>query len=110
MGSSLKTSFLDSFLKMKNSIMGKKEKLYKKAKESSRNLSFDELCLLAEKIGFIFKRQKGSHKLYKHPDLVHPRIGKRMNFQPDERDKSKAKRYQIEQLIEFIEYFHLIGE
>lgn len=64
--------------------MAKKVKLYKKAKDSYQSLSFDELCLLAEKAGFTFSRQKGSHKLYKHPDLVHPRIGKRMNFQPDE--------------------------
>ena len=42
--------------------------------------------------------------------LVHPSIGKRMNFQPDEHDKSKAKIYQIEQLIEFIDYFNLIGK
>ena len=90
--------------------MGKKEKLYKKAKESSSNLRFDEICLLAEKAGFVFKRQRGSHKLYQHLTLVHPRIGKRMNFQPDEQDKSKAKKYQIEQLIEFIDYFNLIGE
>jgi len=90
--------------------MGKKEKLYRKAKTSPANLSFYEMCLLAEKAGFVFRRQKGSHILYKHINWVHPTIGARMNFQPDKKDKSKSKRYQIKQLVEFIDYFKLFGE
>lgn len=88
----------------------KKTKLLKKAKNTPANLSFNEVCLLAEQFGFVFKRQKGSHRLYKHPKLEHPEIGKRMNFQPDERDPSKAKKYQINQLLSFIDYFGLTGE
>lgn len=91
-------------------VMGKKENLYIKAIESPGNLSFNELCLLADKVGFVCKRQKGSHKLYKHLNLNHPDLGKRMNFQPDESDKSKAKRYQTKQLLVLIDYFQLIGE
>ena len=59
--------------------MGKKDKLYKKAKESPENLSFTEICSLAE--------HAGSHKIYKHP-----KIKKMLNFQPDKRNKSKAKK------------------
>jgi len=33
-----------------------------------------------------------------------------MNFQPDKYDKSKAKKYQTNQLINFIEEFNLMGE
>lgn len=82
--------------------MGKKEKLYHKAKTSPSNLKYDELCLLAEKVGFEFRNQSGSHKIYKHPNHK-----KMMNFQPDKRDKSKAKRCQIRQLLDFIDEFGL---
>jgi predicted RNA binding protein YcfA (HicA-like mRNA interferase family) len=84
--------------------MGKKEKLFEKAKNSAGNLRFEELCSLAEMVGFIFRNQKGDHKIYKHKNLK-----RMMNFQPN-RDKSKAKIYQIRQLINFIEEFKLIGD
>jgi predicted RNA binding protein YcfA (HicA-like mRNA interferase family) len=75
--------------------MGKKEKLLQKAKNSPSNLTFDELCLLAEKYGFVFRGQSGSHKIYRH--CVSQNI---MNFQPD---NNKAKKYQVKQLLAFIE-------
>lgn len=34
------------------------------------NFSFDDLCRLAEKAGFVFSRQEGSHKIYKHPNIL----------------------------------------
>ena len=74
------------------------KKLIEKAKRSPTNFTFDEICLLAEKVGFIFRRQAGSHKIYKHPVY-----GAMMNFQPDKRDPSKAKQYQLRQLLAFIE-------
>jgi predicted RNA binding protein YcfA (HicA-like mRNA interferase family) len=85
--------------------MGKKEKLFEKAKNSAVNLRFEELCSLAEMVGFIFRNQNGDHKIYKHKNLE-----RTMNFQSDKHDKSKAKRYQIKQLINFIEEFKLIGD
>ncbi|MEW6663799.1 MAG: type II toxin-antitoxin system HicA family toxin [Thermodesulfobacteriota bacterium] len=78
--------------------MGRKERLLDKARTSPGNLTFDEICALAESVGFAFRNQAGSHRIYKHPAF-----GKIMNFQPDKRDKSKAKRYQIRQLLAFIE-------
>ncbi len=83
--------------------MVKKERLYQKAKESPANFSFNKLCSLAEKVGFEFRNQRGSHKIYKHPKLR-----KMMNFQPDKHDKSKAKKNQIKQLMDFIDEFKLI--
>jgi predicted RNA binding protein YcfA (HicA-like mRNA interferase family) len=77
--------------------MGGKERLIEKARTSPGNLLFDEICALAESVGFLFRNQSGSHRIYKHPS------GKMMNFQPDKHDKSKAKRYQIRQLLAFIE-------
>ncbi len=83
--------------------MGRKEKLYNKAKTSPTNLTFNEICSLAEKVGFVFRNQNGSHKIYKHNSY-----NKIMNFQPDKHDKSKAKQYQIRQLLEFIDENNLI--
>ncbi len=31
-------------------------------------ISGKEMCKLVEKLGFVFDRQKGSHRVYKHPD------------------------------------------
>jgi len=69
--------------------MSKKDKLYRKAKDSPENLSFTEICSLAEHVGFGFRN--------------HPKIKKMLNFQPDKRDKSKAKKYQAKQLVAIIE-------
>jgi predicted RNA binding protein YcfA (HicA-like mRNA interferase family) len=80
-------------------------KLYKKLKGSQNNASFTDLCKLAEEVGFVFRNQSGSHSIYKHP--IKRKI---MNFQPDKRNKSKAKKYQINQLINFIDENEIIKE
>jgi predicted RNA binding protein YcfA (HicA-like mRNA interferase family) len=83
--------------------MGKKNKILTKAKKSPENITFNELCSLAEHAGFEFRNQTGSHKIYKHPT-----IKKMLNLQPDKNDKSKAKKYQIKQLIAYIDDFNLM--
>jgi predicted RNA binding protein YcfA (HicA-like mRNA interferase family) len=85
--------------------MGTTDKLIQKARSSPKNLTFDELCLLAERVGFVFRNQTGSHKIYKHP--LH---GKIMNFQPDKRNKGKAKITQINQILDYIDEFFLGGK
>jgi predicted RNA binding protein YcfA (HicA-like mRNA interferase family) len=80
-------------------------KLYKKLKKSPINAAYNEICQLAQEAGFVFRKQSGSHKIYKHP--IYRRI---MNFQPDKSDKSKAKKYQVSQLIDFIDNNKLIKE
>ena len=87
--------------------MGKQEKLLAKAMASPAGMGFGELCALAECVGFELARTKGSHHLYKHGSLVHPGLGKSMNFQPDKNNPAKAKAYQVRQLLEFIEHFQL---
>lgn len=85
--------------------MSKKEKarqLLEKARTSPQNIRFEEVCKLAEYAGFFFARQEGSHKLYKHETTQ-----SRMNFQPDKREKSKAKVYQVEQLVNAIDDHNL---
>lgn len=75
--------------------MTAKEKLLDKARNSPTGITFDELCNLAKKSGFTFRRQNGGHKIYKHP------CGAMMNFQPGK--NGMAKPYQVRQLIDFID-------
>lgn len=82
-------------------FMGKKEKLFRKARNSPNNLSFEELCSLAKKFGFVYKGSNGDHDIYKHPDEG------MMNFQSV---NGKAKPYQVRQLINFIIDNDLIEE
>ncbi|MCJ7649347.1 MAG: type II toxin-antitoxin system HicA family toxin [Candidatus Lokiarchaeota archaeon] len=85
--------------------MSKKDKILKKAKDSPENLTFNEMCSLTEHAGFEFRNQTGSHKIFKHPT-----IKKMLNLQPDKNDKSKAKKYQIKQLVSYIEDFNLMED
>lgn len=80
-------------------------KLYIKIKNSPTNVSFLDLCKLAEEVGFVFRSKSGSHSIYKHPIY-----GNIMNFQPDKRNKSKAKKYQVSQLIDFIDDNKVVKE
>ena len=83
--------------------MGKTDKLVAKARSSPKNLSFDDLCLLAVRVGFVFRNQRGSHKIYVHsafPEIM-------MNFQSI---KGKAKFSQVQQLISFIDEHPSLGE
>ena len=43
--------------------MTKKEKLWKKVQENPQNLTFDEFETLLRLTGWIFSRQRGSHRL-----------------------------------------------
>lgn len=67
-------------------------KLLDKARRSPAGLRFSELCKLAEAFGFVFQRQKGSHKIYSNDH-----IRQMLNFQDDH---GKAKAYQVRQLLD----------
>lgn len=83
--------------------MGQIDKLIKKAKTSPTNLTFEELCHLAELAGFILRKGKGtSHRVYKHP--VHK--NEMMNFQKG--PSGKAKDYQVRQLVDCIDKYNLL--
>ena len=79
--------------------MSKCDKLLEKARNSSNNLSFTELCYLAECNGFEYKRTTGSHVIYEHPKLL-AENNRNLNFQ---NVNGKAKSYQVKQLIRAIE-------
>lgn len=84
--------------------MNKTQRLYQAATRSPNSFLFRDLCKLAKDVGFKFRGQSGSHKIYKHPTL-----GAMMNFQPDKKDKKKAKGYQVNQLLDFINEHNLIS-
>ncbi len=75
--------------------MSRCEKLLRKAQQTPGGLRYEEVCYLAECFGFVFDRQKGSHRIYKRNGF--PRV---MNFQ---NDNGKAKLYQVPQLLAAIE-------
>jgi len=57
---------------------------------SDNNINYSDFQNLIVDLGFEFKRQDGSHRIYRHP------IYKvKMNIQPD---GNKAKAYQVKQL------------
>lgn len=83
--------------------MGNKEKLFNKAKNSPQNFKFNDLLTLARSVGFVKRTQKGSHQIFKNANFQ-----KTLNFQPDKHDSSKAKSYQVRELIRFIEENNLL--
>ncbi len=86
--------------------MSRRVKLYEKALRNPKGLTFDELCRLAEYAGFSFARQKGSHKTYKNPEIP-DRLDQQITISSGKH--GEAKRYQVADLLDIIEKYHLIG-
>jgi len=57
-------------------------------------VSFRDFVALLAALGFAFRAQRGSHRIY-----VHPAIDRPFPIQPDGKD---AKRYQVRQLRDII--------
>ena len=88
--------------------MGRRDKLYQKAKNSPKNLQFDELCSLAISVGFEKRKLKRRKKGSSHIILKHPILKGMMNFQKGK--GGKAIPYQVRQLLDYIETNKLINE
>ena len=82
--------------------MARYRKLRLKALENPGSLRFNELCKLAEQLGFVLDRIRGSHFIYKHRNLRRP-----LNFQ---NVNGEAKPFQVKQLLEAAEELNLIKE
>ena len=80
--------------------MSKCDKLLEKARNSPNNFSFSDICYLAECHGFRFERQQGSHKIYKHPELLLSQ-NRIMNFQ---NMRGKAKPHEVRRLLRAIAF------
>ncbi len=77
--------------------MSKLEKLVRAIRNNPANVRFDDVCKIAENIGFRLRGQSGSHRTYARPD--EPVL---LNFQDI---KGKAKPYQVRQLIEMMDKY-----
>jgi len=66
-------------------------KLFQLAADNPSGLRFRDLCRLAEAFGFVFRRQKGSHRVYTREG-----ISQIMVFQDVH---GAAKTYQVRQLL-----------
>ena len=67
--------------------MTKREKLWKKAKESPQNLTFDEFETLLKQFGWTLKRQRGSHRLWESP------TGQLLPIQPRKDGKANPTKF-----------------
>ncbi|MCK4822017.1 type II toxin-antitoxin system HicA family toxin [bacterium] len=91
--------------------MTKAKDLYDKAKRTPNNFAFTDLNKLTEAVGFILRKNAGGKKKKKggsHQYFYrHPLTRGVMNFQPG-KPKSKAKPYQIKQLLDHIDDHNLL--
>lgn len=72
--------------------------LLERTKASPANVRFRDLCRLAEAHGFVMRRRKGSHLIYRHGGRPEVPL---VNLQ--EGPGGKAKPYQVRQVLTLIE-------
>lgn len=79
--------------------MGKQDKILEKimSGQADKNIKFRDLQALLLSLGFDQKENNGDHFLYNYPG-----IKELVNIQPDKKDHSKAKSFQVRQIREFI--------
>lgn len=82
--------------------MGKYEKILQDVMSGRKdgNINFNELCNLLERLGCKLERISGSHHIFSYKDVV-----ELIDLQPDKKDHSKAKVYQVKQVRKFIEQY-----
>ena len=78
------------------------EKLYMRVASAPANAHFEDVVHLAEAVGFVETRRRGSHRILRHRDR--PML--QLNLQPL---RGRAKEYQVKQLLAMIEREELRG-
>jgi predicted RNA binding protein YcfA (HicA-like mRNA interferase family) len=80
--------------------MGKYDKLFLKILRgnSDKNIRFNDLCQLMKRLGFE-ERVRGSHHMFRKSGVI-----EKVNLQ---RDKDKAKAYQVRQVRDIIHKYNL---
>ena len=76
-----------------------KKKLLAILINNSKNVRYSDFVALIEAFGFKLHRRKGSHDVYKHPKVVEI-----LNIQ---NQNGKAKPYQIDQFLDYVEDYGL---
>lgn len=64
------------------------------------NIKFNDLCKMLESLGVELQRISGSHHVFAYPGIV-----ELIDLQPDKKDHSKAKPYQVRQVRSFIKKY-----
>lgn len=82
--------------------MGKHEKVLQDVMSGKRdsNIGFGDLCGLLESLGMKMERISGSHHIFSFPGVV-----ELVDLQPDKKDHSKAKKYQVRQVRIFLKKY-----
>ncbi len=80
--------------------MTRRRKLFLKALNNPRGLRFGEFTVLIESFGFVFDRQRGSHRYYVRDD-----VREIVNVQP--RADGKAKTVQVTEFLELVQRYAL---
>ena len=75
----------------------KPRRVLEKILAGSRNVRFEDARRLAEALGFMLDRTRGSHHIFLHRRVP----GLRLNFQPDKHGQMKI--YQLRQLLDAME-------
>jgi predicted RNA binding protein YcfA (HicA-like mRNA interferase family) len=75
--------------------------ILEQARRSPANVRFRDLCRLAEAIGYVLRRQKGSHHVFAHAARSELPM---VNLQSD---GATAKVYQVRQLVRLIDEYKL---
>lgn len=81
----------------------KPRKILAKVLAGSKNIRFEDFLTLVMAFGFVLKRTRGSHRIFKHPDA--PDL---LSLQPAK--DGKAKPYQVDQLLRLAEEYNLVLE
>lgn len=79
--------------------MTRRRKLLEKARNNPASVRFQEICLLAEHLGFTKRGGKGSHIVYEKDG-----VEEILTFQDR---KGMAKPYQVKQLLAVIDKYRL---
>jgi predicted RNA binding protein YcfA (HicA-like mRNA interferase family) len=79
--------------------MPENRKVLEQVREGRGTIAFRDFEALLSALGFVLKRQRGSHRIY-----MHVAIGRPFPVQPDGRD---AKPYQVRQLRDIIRKYRL---
>ena len=79
--------------------MTRRQKLIEKARNNPAGMRFQDLCLLAEHLGFYRRGGKGSHVVYERDG-----VEEILTFQDR---KGMAKPYQVRQLLAVVEKYQL---
>lgn len=82
--------------------MAKYEKLLQDVMSGKKdgNINFNELCNLLEKLGCRLERISGSHHIFSYENVI-----ELIDIQPDKKDHSRAKLYQVRQIRKFIKKY-----